>query len=230
MSAATRTDGVVNPGDLIDISSLISPRLVVWPGDTAFTREVLLDTARGDNITLGTTRSTVHLGSHADAPRHYGKPPARTMEQQPIDLYVGPCDVLDVGRPGTRSPDGWRAGLELLRGRPTTPRVLLRTSSYPDPEVWYDDFTSLAPEMIDSLADMGVRLVCVDAPSVDDANSKSLPTHARCLARDVSIIEGLRLEGVESTADGARWELIALPLKLEGSDGSPVRAVLRRLA
>jgi arylformamidase len=52
-----------------------------------------------------------------------------------------------------------------------------------------------------------------------------LPTHHRCLARDVAILEGLMLEAVPPGV----YELIALPLKLEGFDASPVRAVLRRI-
>jgi arylformamidase len=56
--------------------------------------------------------------------------------------------------------------------------------------------------------------------------SKDLPAHARFLARDVSILEGLRLDHV---APG-EYELIALPLPLVGFDASPVRAVLRSLA
>lgn len=214
---------------LIDITPLVSPRLAVWQGDTAFTRRVALDIDRGDNITLSSITTTVHLGAHADAPSHYGKG-AATMEQQPVDLYVGPCDLLDLARPTARGPDGWRAGVEHLVGAPQTPRVLLRTSSYPDRSVWNPEFTGLEPSIIDWLADRGVRLVVVDTASVDTAESKHLPTHARCLARGVSIIEGVVLDGLRSTTEGARYEIIALPLKLEGCDGSPVRAVLRPLA
>ena len=58
---------------IYDISPPISERLAVWPGDTPPRREVLCDMRRGDNITLSTLRATVHLGSHADAPSHYGQ-------------------------------------------------------------------------------------------------------------------------------------------------------------
>jgi arylformamidase len=65
----------------------------------------------------------------------------------------------------------------------------------------------------------------VDTPSVDFADSKELPNHQVCLRHDVSILEGLRLEGVPE----GEYELIALPLRLEGFDASPVRAILRPL-
>lgn len=111
-----------------------------------------------------------------------------------------------------------------LDGEITESRVLIATGTFPDPEAWNVDFAGLAPELIDHLADRGVRLIGVDTPSVDLFDSKGLPAHRRCLARDVWIVEGLVLGAVPPD----RYELIALPLKLEGFDASPIRAVLRR--
>ena len=58
---------------IFDISPVISPRLAVFPGDTPFERRELMHVDRGDHISLSAIASTVHLGSHADAPVHYGK-------------------------------------------------------------------------------------------------------------------------------------------------------------
>jgi arylformamidase len=66
-------------------------------------------------------------------------------------------------------------------------------------------------------------LVAIDTPSVDSADSKNLPAHAAFFAHDMSIIEGVVLDGVPE----GRYELIALPLRIEGSDASPIRAILR---
>ena len=85
------------------------------------------------------------------------------------------------------------------------------------------NFSGLEPELIDHLASHGVRLVGVDTPSVDMFDSKDLPAHNRCLAHGIAILEGLVLNEVPPD----EYELIALPLKLEGFDASPVRAVLR---
>jgi arylformamidase len=63
----------------------------------------------------------------------------------------------------------------------------------------------------------------VDTASVDLFESEDLPVHRACLEHDVAILERLMLRGVEA----GRYELIALPLRLVGADGSPVRAVLR---
>ncbi len=204
---------------LIDITPPITPRLAVFPGDTPMTREVLMDTARGDDITLSTLRATVHLGAHADAPSHYGAG-ARTIDGQDLDLYCGRCQVMRVD-----APRGTRIAREQLTDAVGSERLLIATDSYPDPERWNGDFCGLEPALVDDLHARGVRLVGVDTPSVDLADSKDLPAHGRFLANDMAIIEGLALAGVAA----GFYELIALPLKLVGFDGSPVRAVLREL-
>jgi arylformamidase len=202
---------------LYDISPLISPRLAVWPGDTPPAREVLCDLARGDNLTLSTLRATAHLGAHADAPSHYGAG-APAIERRGLDYYLGPCQVMRV--PAGR---GQRVAPAMLPGAVQAPRLLLATGTYPDPEAFNADFAALAPELIDFLAAAGVKLVGVDTPSVDLFDSKDLPSHLACLRHDLAILEGLVLRDVPP----GLYELIALPLRLEGFDASPVRAVLR---
>jgi arylformamidase len=104
------------------------------------------------------------------------------------------------------------------------PRVLVRTCRQA-PTAWSSDFASLAPQPIDWLADRGVRLVGVDSQSVDPADSNTLPSHHRLLARGLRVLENLVLDDVAA----GDYELIALPLKLVEADASPVRAVLREL-
>jgi arylformamidase len=205
---------------LIDISPRLSARTAVFPGDTPFARRNLMHVDDGHHISLSAIELTVHLGSHADAPIHYGKG-GRTICQQPLDLYVGPCIVVRVD--GAR---GRAIGIADLAGKVPfgTERVVIATGTYPDHERWNDDFASVDPALVAWLDTRGVRLVAIDTPSVDRPDSKALPAHAAFFAHDVSIIEGVVLEGVP---DG-RYELIALPLHIEGADASPVRAVLRK--
>ncbi len=204
---------------IYDISPDITDELAVWPGDSPPSREVLLDLAKGDNITLSTLRATVHLGAHADAPSHYGAD-APSIEHQPLDLYVGPCQVIRVpATPGTR------IGTDALPDKVEAPRLILVTETYPDANRFKEDFAALAPELVSEISRRGVRLVGVDTPSVDLFTSKDLPAHQACLQNGVSILEGLQLADVP---DGI-YELIALPLKLVGFDASPVRAILRTM-
>ena len=203
---------------IIDITPTISPRLGVWPGDTPSSRKILLDISKGDNITLSTLTATVHLGAHADAPSHYGKK-GDTIEARDLSLYIGPCQVIRVPADrGTRiGPDG----LPPI----TDERVLFYTGTFPDPEDWNEDFAALSPKLVDFLHGKGVRLVGIDTPSVDLQDSKDLPAHHAFFRHDMAILEGLVLKD----ALAGRYELIAVPLKLEGFDASPVRAVLRSL-
>jgi arylformamidase len=204
---------------LYDITPPITPLLKVWPGDTPPSREVVFDLKRGDDITLSTLRSTVHLGAHADGPSHY-EMNAPGIESRSLEDFLGPCQVIRVSV-DKRS----RVGPEHLPARIDAPRVLFRTDSYPDPNTFDDKFAALSPELIDRLKTLGVRLVGIDTPSVDPFDSHDLPTHRACHRNDMSILEGLRLDEVP---DGV-YELVALPLRLVGFDASPVRAVLRTL-
>lgn len=197
--------------------------MAVFPGDTPPSRDVLLDMRRGDNITLSTLRTTVHLGAHADGENHY-KRDGRPIDQMPLACYIGPCHVVTARV--SRVPDGARVGpadLSLELSAIRHPRVLIRTATQPDRTVFNTDYAALEPALVEAMADRGVITIGIDTPSVDVAASKDLPAHAAFARRGVAILEGLELDHV---ADG-EYELIALPLHLVGFDASPVRAVLR---
>jgi arylformamidase len=202
---------------LYDISPLLSRRLAVWPGDAPLSREILTDLEAGAASTVSALRATVHLGAHADAPSHYGLG-APTIDERDPGIYLGPCRVIRVAV----APRGVILK-EMIRNARLAPRVLFATGTFPDPEVFREDFAALSPEAIRFLADGGVRLVGIDTPSVDTFASEDLAVHRACLELDVAILEGLVLDGVPEGI----YELIALPLRLAGFDGSPVRAVLR---
>ena len=120
---------------------------------------------------------------------------------------------------------GSRIGVDAVSEPPQAPRVLFSTGTFPDPTQFNEDYAALDPALIEWLAGHGVKLVGIDTPSVDLFDSKDLPTHHAVLRHDMAILEGLILEDVPPGV----YELIALPLKLVGFDGSPVRAVLRTL-
>lgn len=213
---------------LFDITPPITSDLCVWPGDTPPSREVLLDMHEGANITLSTLRATVHLGAHADGPNHYGTD-APAIDERSLNYYLGPCQIVraNVKR-------GQRVGLghlgfqrSDLKAQIKAPRVLIHTGTFPDPRNrgWNNDFAALEPALVDALHSVGVITIGIDTPSVDLFDSKDLPAHARFLANNMAILEGLVLKDVTAGV----YELIALPLPLVGFDASPVRAVLRTL-
>lgn len=216
---------------LYDITPPLTGATAVFPGDTALEREIVLDLASGDSVTLSTLRSTCHLGAHVDAPLHYDREGV-SIGERPLEAFIGPCRVIRVDASGggvvteAMVRDALAGAGDARDGtRPDTERVLIATGTFPDPERFRADFAALDPALVDWLGDSGVRLVGVDTPSVDPAESRDLPAHHAVRRHDMNILEGVVLDGVP---DG-RYELIALPLRLMDFDGSPVRAVLRSL-
>ena len=201
---------------IIDISPLVSERLAVWPGDVPFSRSIALDVEKGDNITLSALNTSVHLGAHTDAPNHYAKNSAG-IATRPLELYYGPCQIIRV-----ELEQGSRIRPEHIAQPIEAERVLFATGSFPDPEHFNEDFCSLSAELVHHLADKGVRLVGIDTPSVDLCHDKVLESHTAIHEHDMGILEGVVLDGVNEGI----YTLIALPLKIENADASPVRAVL----
>jgi len=201
---------------LIDISPLVSERIGVFPGDTPYRRLTALQIASGDNIDLSALHSTLHLGAHADAPSHYVRGGAG-IATRALDYYYGPCQVVhvDVGRDRRIVPDDVSVAIE-------APRILFRTGTFPDPDVFNEDFASLSPALVDWLHARGVRLVGIDTPSVDPCRDPVLESHQAIARHDMALLEGLVLSHVEP----GHYTLVALPLRLEAADASPVRAIL----
>jgi arylformamidase len=201
--------------DYFDISPRISPKSAVFPGDTPFSRKVALDYDSG-NLLLSSINTTVHIGAHVDAPNHYSKD-GEPISDRDLSYYFGRCQVISV-----KIPRGERLYPKFVTQPIEAPRVLFKTRSFPDPNNWNSDFNSLSPALIDFVAEQGVRLVGIDTPSIDPEQSKELESHNAVARHGLAILEGIVLDDVP---DGI-YTLIALPLKIEEADASPVRAVL----
>ena len=202
---------------VIDITPVISSRLAVFPGDQAFSQQVSMDMHHGDNLTLSSIQTTVHLGAHTGAPNHYSVS-GSSMEKRSLNYYLGTAQVITIPcRMGARI-----ASQDLANIKIQAPRVLFKTGSFPDPNHWNSDFMSLSAELIEYLAKHQVKLVGIDTPSIDLAEDKVLQSHHAVAKYDMAILEGIVLDQV---ADGI-YQLVALPLPIEGADASPVRAIL----
>ena len=203
---------------IIDISPEIDSSLAVFPGDTPFEREVAMSFDQGNHLTLSSIKSTVHLGAHTDAPNHYSET-GEGIEAADLSTYYGECQVIEVRE---CAQDG-RIPLKALKDtKILANKVLFKTNSFPDHRKWKDDFWSLSAELIDWLASKKVKLVGIDTPSIDPADSKELEAHQAVKQNDMRILEGILLAEVEE----GLYTLIALPLKIKSADASPVRAVL----
>lgn len=205
---------------LIDISQTLRPALPVWPGDTAFQLEPVWTIEPGCPVNVSRLTLSTHSGAHADAPLHYD-PDGKTIAAVDPALYVGECHVFDVRGSGdfVRPADfdiGKAEGCE---------RILFRTFEKFPHDAWVSDYAAIAAGTIEVLHNAGVRLVGMDGPSLDPETSKTLEAHHAVKRAGMAILEGLVLDDVSE----GRYELIAAPLKIEGADASPVRALLREL-
>jgi len=206
---------------IIDISRTMKAEMAVWPGDVRFEIEQSLQIAEGASVNLTRLALSAHTGSHVDAPYHFAEEGA-TLETVALDPFWGKAQVVSVEKvDGPLVPADF-AGYDLG----LAPRLLVRSAaSEADPAVFPDQYVYPSPELATFLKRQGIILFGSDGPSVDAVDSKDLPGHHALLANGVAILEWLDLSGV---GDGL-YELVALPLKIAGGDGSPVRAALRRL-
>jgi hypothetical protein len=86
---------------IYDISLTISPNLPTWPGDPALELEQIQSMSQGAPVNVTRINTSVHIGTHIDAPRHFFNNGA-TIEQLPLDVLTGPCYVAQL-------PDGIEA-------------------------------------------------------------------------------------------------------------------------
>jgi arylformamidase len=203
---------------LIDISPALRVGMGVFPGDALFRTANIFTIGPGCPVNVAEIAMSTHCGAHADAPLHYD-PDGASIDQLDLADFIGPSRVIDARGEGPLC--GFDEISASLDGAP--PRLLFRLMDRLDPMVWPTGFRALAPDAVERLALLGVRLIGVDVPSIDPETSKELPSHMVCRAHDLRIIENLVLADV---APGD-YELIALPLKLRGLDAAPLRAVLR---
>lgn len=206
----------------IDISKVISSETPVWPGDQSFSARRNASLQQGDSVNLSSWTMSAHIGSHADAPYHVSGS-GSTIEAVNLATYWGLAQLVTVTKQHgvLRERDFDRYDLLLA------PRLLVRTpvTKLPQdrlPEV----YPFLDAQLVDFLESRGVILYGTDAPSMDAFDSSNLPAHHALIRKGIAIIEGLDLR---TPADGL-YELVALPLRIAGADGSPVRAALRPLA
>lgn len=202
-------------GQYIDISPVLNASIAVFPGDTPFERKENMSFSEGNHLDLSYIQTTLHVGAHTDAPSHYHRD-GKSIEKRSLSYYMGPCQVIEVsGQPERILP-------EHLRQNIVAPRVLFKTNSFINPDVWNENFSALSPELIHLLNKHKVILVGIDTPSVDPSNDKTLASHKAIYDCDMAILEGIILKDVPE----GLYDLIALPLRIEGADASPVRAVL----
>jgi arylformamidase len=202
-----------------DISLTLRQRMPVYPGEPAPLLEATKDMARGDLYNISRLTITTHTGTHIDAPLHF-LPGAASIDQLPVEALVGPALVVEMAV----AQEITAADLEVAAIPPGTERLLFKTrnSRLLDDADFHRDFVYLTLDAARWLVERGVGLVAIDYLSVEQMDAQPNIVHETLLRAGVVIVEGVDLRRV---APGPYF-LACLPLKIEGADGSPVRAVL----
>lgn len=204
----------------IDISQTLSPRIAHWPGDTPFQFNTPVTKVQTGSVNIGKLTMSPHTGTHVDAPFHFDDD-GETVEAINVNLYIGEAKMIDLTGVKRLTVDTIRkCDLNGVK------RLLIKSRNEVNEEQFPANYMVIDEDVPPYLRDCGVRLVGVDAPSVDPVDSKQLLAHHALHANGIFILENIVLTGVVP----GMYDLIALPLKIKGADGSPVRAVLRRRA
>ncbi len=200
---------------IIDISMELSNETPQWPGDRPFYYGLTGTKEESGSVNVGELKTSTHMGTHIDAPFHYDND-GLTIDEMPLDIYMSKAQVMDVTGLDEITSD------HLKKPEAGVTTVLLKTGVWQDRSKFPEGWPVFDASIASWLKSNGIRLLGVDVPSVDQETSKDMVMHQAMNREERYILESIVLEDV---AEGV-YELVALPLKIRGAEGSPVRAAL----
>ena len=205
---------------IIDITHAITPTLPLWPESPGALVTRLLDMQEGAEANVSQISIEAHTGTHIDAPLHFVATGKTTLEI-PLNKLIGPCQVVHIQGEKSITADI----LENLSIPKDCKKLLLKTDNQ---ALWasnsskFDkDFCALSADGAQWVVDRGIELIGIDYLSIQRFHD-SIKTHQVLLQNEVVILETLKLDEVSE----GNYRLYCLPLKLEGLEGVPVRAIL----
>jgi arylformamidase len=206
--------------DWMDISLPMHSGMVHWPDNPPVSIERALDMGQGDAANVSKLSMGVHTGTHMDAPIHFF-PAGKGIDTMPLTAAIGRARVIEISdaesiKTEELSPHQIQAGERILFKTRNSSRCW-QTNDF------VKDFVYISSNAAQYLAEQKVQTVGVDYLSVGGFFKDGAETHHALLKAGIWIIEGLNLSNVRP----GFVELICLPLKIEGSDGAPARAILR---
>lgn len=175
-----------------------------YPGDPAPELSVFSSISAGDSCNMAKLTTTLHAGTHADAPLHFINN-GNTINSVPLRKFIGECRVIEINEPMIT---GEVVDKYFPRGEK---RVLIKSGG----KAYFEKTGA------EEAAYFGYELIGIDSNSVGSAADQKNP-HRALLGEGVAILENLELSEVRP----GKYFLAALPIKIQGVEAAPVRAVL----
>ncbi|MER3428581.1 MAG: cyclase [Pyrinomonas sp.] len=232
-------------GRIVDLSYPYDEQTIFWPTAEPFRLERVADgvTDKGYYYAANNFCMAEHGGTHIDAPIHFHRD-GKTVDRIPLEQLMGEGVVIDVSDKCAGNPDYQIAiddfeAWEKQHGRlPDGTIVFLRTGygkRWPDRRSYMGTdergaeavaklhFPGLAPEAARWLvANRSIKAVGLDTPSIDYGQSQLFETHRTLFERNVPAFENLaNLDQLPTKG----FIVVALPIKIAGGSGGPLRAI-----
>lgn len=232
-------------GEWIDLTHSFDDRSLYWPTTSPFVLSTVSEgmTEQGYYYSAYAFQGSEHGGTHLDAPVHF-QAAGQSTDEIPVESLIGPAIVIDVSEKtasernyGISADDirDWESEHGQITGQPV---VLFNTGSaklWPDAEAYLGttrrgpggvaelSFPGLTPDAADFLAhERNVRAVGIDTPSLDMASSAAFLVYRILFDKNIPGFENVAdLSGVPPL--GAH--VFALPMKIKGGSGGPLRIV-----
>jgi kynurenine formamidase len=211
----------------VDLTQLVHREMIVWTNypkpDMTVMKTYEKDGCFSDKICVA-----IHVGTHVDVPIHFIEG-AASVEEMPVETFIGDAWVLDVPvlNPDHAldmddfAPAAKRLGSPDLKGT-----TLLFSTGWDrhlgNEEMYLRSCPGFSKELADHLVSLDIKAVGLDTPSLDCYKTPDYQGHKTLLGAGLVGYENL--QGV-SKISGRKVRFYALPLKLKGGSGSPIRAV-----
>ena len=201
-----------------DITFPISENLTVWPNDppVSLTHNNIYE--QGSRVMVSRLVLNSHAGTHMDAPSHFLED-GKHVDALDLRTLIGPCEVVQTSAAAITE--------EVLSGMnipERTTRLLIKTQNsarFGGTEPFFHDYVGLTTSGARWLLAHGVALVGIDYLTISKEGEERA-VHEALLKAEVVLLETLDLRDVTP----GPYRLVALPLRLKDTDGSPIRAVL----
>jgi arylformamidase len=203
-----------------DISVLLGLENADYPGDDPYTRAAVSSISDGAAYNLSTLTLSAHSGTHIDAPAHFFEK-ARTIDQYPSENFILPAHVIYVEDVESIKP-GSLDGLKTEKGDALLFKTANSMSGLSRSGLFSEKFVYMSEEAAEICLNLRAGLVGIDYISVDRYGDDEAPVHHKLLKEGILILEGINLIEVPS----GDYTLLCPPLKMNGAEASPVRALL----